>query len=166
MEVADVLVMLDGDHPADFPAGDRLFQFPEERAVPQHVAHRDVPSGPDRCFLDGQRLLRHRGDRLFQQQVVAFFHRGHRFPVMVPVHRRDDGRVAHPGFRQQRFPEYETFILRDPEFFRRDLPLHRVRLSHCGDLVSRFMRVPGIDHSPLPGADQYEFHINLRVPWL
>ena len=104
MEVADVFIMLNGDHPADFPVRNSLFQRPEKRTVAQHVAHCHMSAGPHRGFLDLQSLFRIRRDGLFQQQVIAFFHRRNGFPEMIAVHRRDDGGIPQLRLCQQGFP--------------------------------------------------------------
>ena len=127
------------------------------------MADRHMTPCPDRCFLDGQGFPGHRRDRLFQQQVITFFHGGDRFAEMIPVHGGDDCRVAQFRTGEQVLAGGETVFRRNAEGISGDSALYLIRFGDSRDLMPFFVGVSCIDHSPLPRADQHKLHICLLM---
>jgi hypothetical protein len=159
--VGDILTMLDGDEIADHARFEHLVQLTPEGGVAQHVADlQHTPRALRRLHkLDGAfERVRH---RLFEQHVVAGFHRRNRRADVHLILRGDDGAVGQLPGGDQILPGREAAAVVDVVRIGQPLAADRVRFSNADDahFVGMAQGVGCVGRSPAPtSADDDHFN--------
>ena len=159
VEVAHILRVLDGDDLAQLAGFQDLLDGGEEIGIAQDVADHDLPSIFVGGLLDLQALHGVRGDGLLQQDVVAQFQGPDGLLEVVLIHGGQDQSVGHLTGGEEGFRVGKYHFRGDVEFFGGDGAFFGVDIRHRSDLVAQLAEsILCIDHSPLAGAEQCQFH--------
>ena len=133
MPVAHVLQRLDAHDVAHLAALDGLKDLRKERRIAQHMADDHAAARLPRCPFDQLHVGLRCGDRLFQQQVVALFHRRHRMTHMHRVLRADERHVRQPFAGKHLLARLKAHVRRNAVASAHGFALFLNRLGHGGD---------------------------------
>ena len=161
MVVADVFGMNDGDDLPELPAVQDFLQLPVKGGVAQHVADNHPAAEPEGGIRDGQRFRRIRGNRFFQQEVIAELHGPDGLGVMIQVHGGNDGGIRHARAAEQVFRGAEACALRETKRSPGRFPPGIIQLRDGNHRVALFTAITGIDHAALSRADENQVHLRM-----
>ena len=154
MPVAHILDLIDGGDLADLPPLDQIFQGHVKRRVAQHVAHRQISSGPLGGVRNQAALILGVAHGLFQQEMVPQLHSPERGGRVVIVQGANEGAVRHPRLRQKLLPGGKAILLRDAQLLGKQIAPVLPGLCHGDDLklIGMLLCVERVGASPASGT--------------
>ena len=143
--IADVFHGVDGLDLADVAAAEELLQGRVELCVAQDVADDDNAAGLFGFLPEGDALVKFRGDRLFQEDVVALIQGLEGLGHMLAVLGGDDHDVGEFGLVQELLIAGEAHVFGDAVALAQEGELTGAAVGSGDDL--HFLRVLGLEGS-------------------
>ena len=137
MVIADIFIVLDGYHPPQLARFDNLPDSAEKGGVAQHMTHcHHLIRVCSRAPAQVQQLIHFGGDWFFQNDVIAFFQKSHRFAIVQRILRSHDSYIRQAGLLHQFQIGFKQPTLWHSVFLRRAQAFFRVRVRHSHHCMS------------------------------